>query len=79
MFNLKKKLIGNIVPVPSFYKNNLEIDFNNLGKFIDFQQDNDVRIFYLALSASEFEFINFLEFMIYRGLNILSMLRNACE
>ena len=29
-----------------------------MGKFIDFQQDNDVRIFYLALSASEFEFMS---------------------
>ena len=58
MLNLKKKLIGNIVPVPSFYKDNLEIDFDNLGKFIDFQQNNDVKIFYLALSASEFEFMS---------------------
>ena len=58
MLNLKKKLVGNIVPVPSFYKSNLDIDFDNLGKFIDFQQKNNTKIFYLALSASEFEFMS---------------------
>ena len=58
MKNLEKKLIGNIVPVPSFYKHNLDLDFMSLGKFLEFQIKHKVKIFYLAMAASEFEFMS---------------------
>ena len=51
-------MIGTIVPVPSFYKNNLEIDLYKLGKFLNFQLKHNVNIFYLAMAASEFEFMS---------------------
>ena len=56
--NIKKNLKGTIVPVPSFYKDNLNLDYDKLGKFIDFQLRNNINNFYLALSASEFEFMS---------------------
>ncbi len=56
--NIKKNLKGTIVPVPSFYKDNLNLDYDKLGKFIDFQLKNNINNFYLALSASEFEFMS---------------------
>ena len=58
MKNLIKKLNGTVVPIPSFYKNNLEIDLTKLGKFLEFQIKNKVNNFYLAMAASEFEFMS---------------------
>lgn len=54
----KKILIGNIVPIPSFYKNNLDLDLKKIEKFLEFQIKYKVKIFYLAMAASEFEFMS---------------------
>ena len=58
MKNLSKDLLGTIVPVPSFYKNNLELDLKKIGKFLEFQLKNKINNFYLAMAASEFEFMS---------------------
>ena len=55
---LKKNLEGIILPVPSFYKKNLSIDLNKLGKFLEFQIKKNIKNFYLASTASEFEFMS---------------------
>ena len=54
MKNLEKKLIGNIVPVPSFYKHNLDLDFISLGKFLEFQIKHKVKRKNGWSDASEF-------------------------
>ena len=58
MTYFEKKLIGNIVPVPSFYKENLDIDLNKLRKFLEFQIKFNIKNFYLAMAASEFEYMS---------------------
>ena len=58
MNNFKKKLEGIILPVPSFYKNNLNLDFDKLQKFLEFQIEQNIKNFYLASTASEFEFMS---------------------
>ncbi len=55
---LKKNLSGIILPVPSFYKHNLSIDFLKLGKFLEFQIKKNIKNFYLASTATEFEFMS---------------------
>ena len=61
MINLKKNIEGIILPVPSFYKNNLEIDYNKLKKFLEFQIKKNIKNFYLASTASEFEYMSEIE------------------
>jgi len=56
--NLKKNIEGIILPVPSFYKNNLSIDFDKLKRFLNFQIKRNIKNFYLASTASEFEFMS---------------------
>ena len=58
MSKLKKNIEGIVLPVPSFYKNNLDIDFNKLKIFIEFQIKRNIKNFYLASTASEFEFMS---------------------
>lgn len=58
MIKIDKNLTGNIVPVPSFYKDNLDLDLSRLGKFLEFQINHKVKNFYLAMAASEFEFMS---------------------
>jgi dihydrodipicolinate synthase/N-acetylneuraminate lyase len=56
--NLKKNIEGIILPVPSYYKDNLNLDFDKLKKFLEFQIARNIKIFYLASTASEFEFMS---------------------
>ena len=58
MIDLKNKLTGTIVPIPSFYKFNNSIDIAQYKAFINFQLKAGSKNFYLALSASEFEFMD---------------------
>ena len=58
MIDLKKNLKGTIVPIPSFYKNNLTLNIDEYKKFINYQLEQGSRNFYLALAASEFEFMD---------------------
>jgi len=58
MIDFKNKLIGTIVPIPSFYKYNNSIDIAQYKAFINFQLKAGSKNFYLALSASEFEFMD---------------------
>lgn len=58
MNTLKKKIEGIILPVPSYYKDNLNLDFDKLKKFLDFQIERNIKNFYLASTASEFEFMS---------------------
>ena len=58
MKNLIQNIEGIILPVPSFYKNNLNLDFDKLKKFLEFQIEKNVKNFYLASTASEFEFMS---------------------
>lgn len=58
MKNLIQNIEGIILPVPSFYKNNLNIDFDKLKKFLEFQIKKNIKNFYLASTASEFEFMS---------------------
>ena len=44
--------------MPSFYKNNLSLDFDKLQKFLEFQIEQNIKNFYLASTASEFEFMS---------------------
>jgi dihydrodipicolinate synthase/N-acetylneuraminate lyase len=54
----RKNIEGIILPVPSFYKNNLNLDFEKLRKFLKFQIERNIKNFYLASTASEFEFMS---------------------
>ena len=56
--NLIKNIKGIILPMPSFYKENLSIDLLKLGKFLEFQIKKNIKNFYLASTASEFEFMS---------------------
>ncbi len=55
---LKKNIEGIILPVPSFYKNNLSLDFDKLKIFLEFQLNKNIKNFYLASTATEFEFMS---------------------
>ena len=58
MNNLIKNIEGIILPVPSFYKNNLNLDYDKLQRFLEFQLEKKIKNFYLASTASEFEFMS---------------------
>ena len=50
-----------IVAIRCFFKKNLEIDYKSIKKFILFLLKKNIKIFYLARSASELEFLSYRE------------------
>ncbi len=58
---LRNELRGNIVPLPAQFKDDLSLNSDGYVKHLDFLLSHDVKNIYLALSASEFEFMSLKE------------------
>ena len=54
---VKSKLKGNIVPVPAQYHSDLSINHAGLKEHVEFLVDQNIKCFYLAMSASEFDYM----------------------
>lgn len=54
---IKSQLKGNIVPVPAQYYDDLSINYSALKEHMMFLIDKGVKCFYLAMSASEFDYM----------------------
>lgn len=49
---------GNLCPIPMFYSDEGKIDVNSISKFLEILHGDGCRNFYLAQSASEFEYLS---------------------
>ena len=54
---IKRKLRGNIVPVPGQFHDDLSINISAYQEHVRFLIDKGIRCFYLAISASEFDYM----------------------
>lgn len=54
---IKKSIKGNIVPVPGQFNDDLSMNLPAYTEHVQFLLNHDVSVFYLALSASEFDYM----------------------
>lgn len=54
---IRSRLRGNIVPVPAQYHDDLSLNCSSIEEHMRFLMDNGSRNFYLAMSASEFDYM----------------------
>jgi 4-hydroxy-tetrahydrodipicolinate synthase len=54
---IRSRLKGNIVPVPAQYHEDLSINYSAIQEHVSFLIDKGVKNFYLAMSASEFDYM----------------------
>jgi 4-hydroxy-tetrahydrodipicolinate synthase len=54
---IRSRLKGNIAPVPAQYHEDLSVNYSGLQEHMRFLIDNGVKCFYLAMSASEFDYM----------------------
>lgn len=55
--DISKRIYGNVVPVPGQFNDDLSLNLPGYKEHIQFLLDKGVKVFYLALSASEFMFM----------------------
>jgi dihydrodipicolinate synthase/N-acetylneuraminate lyase len=58
---IRNKIVGNVVPLPGQFNKDLSINFSGYKEHIKFLLSNNVKVFYLALAASEFEHMTYKE------------------
>ncbi len=54
---IRSRLKGNIVPVPAQYQEDLSVNYSGLQEHMQFLISKGVKNFYLAMSASEFDYM----------------------
>ncbi|UZP66661.1 dihydrodipicolinate synthase family protein [Desulfovibrio mangrovi] len=55
--DITAKIHGNVVPVPAQFNDDLSLNVGGMQEHVSFLLDQGVKVFYLALSASQFEYM----------------------
>jgi len=58
IIEIKNRIKGNVVPVPAQYNRDLSINHEAYKEHVQFLVNAGIKVFYLAMSASEFDFMS---------------------